>query len=230
MSLSADGKPKMESKARKRYPKDKEALAVLKEARRRKGEDSYNGDSKESIIELMINEGGNATARILHGKLNGKAKGQGREKKTAKDREEAVKLWGKYLSQYLKWHPLKKKAEEEDAEPSAVRPMPYGLALRLPKMGPRWPVGRPVVPYGPRLKECRPPSACYACAIRRAGRCRVPYAERLSGPYRTDRRAEPSAVKPSGGRSSAKPSARDRSAKPSAVKPSAVSKRRAVRR
>ena len=113
--------PKEENKRRRRYPKDKEALAVLKEARRRKGEDAYDGDSNERIIELMVNEGGNAAPRILYGKLNGKAKGQGREKKTPNDREDAVELWGKYLSEYIKWHPLKVKVDRR-AEPSAVKP------------------------------------------------------------------------------------------------------------
>ena len=43
-------------KERKRYPHDKEALATLADAARRKGEKAYSGDTNEAIITRMIKE------------------------------------------------------------------------------------------------------------------------------------------------------------------------------
>ena len=103
------GKPK--NKERTRYPKDREAKAVLKEAARRKGCKSYSGDGNAAIIKYMINEPQSKwKARILYGKLKGKASGQGREHSIPIDAEKAAKKWGGYLSAYMIDHTPKQGA------------------------------------------------------------------------------------------------------------------------
>lgn len=100
---SASGVSDKTPETRKRYPKDREALEVLQEARRRKNTKSYSGDSNAAIIKHMINEWQSKwLARILHGKLKGKANGQGREHKKPLDVNKAAETWGKYLSAYLR--------------------------------------------------------------------------------------------------------------------------------
>ena len=110
-------RPKMvkniQSKAkqeRTRYPKDGEALTVLQEAKRRKGIKSYSGDKNADIIKCMIQEPQSKWAtRILYGKLKGKAGGKVREHPTPINTDKAAANWGKYLSAYLKDHPLKQR-------------------------------------------------------------------------------------------------------------------------
>ena len=92
-------------KERKRYPQDNEALEILKEAARRKGTETYANCSSQDVIRQMMAEQAHREARILRGKLHGK-KG-GREQVKAKDRETAIKTWGKYLSAYILDHPPK---------------------------------------------------------------------------------------------------------------------------
>lgn len=98
----------VKNKARKRYPKDKEAIETLAEAARRKGEKAYSGDSSKAIILRMIEEPQSKwTARILHGKLKSKASGQVRTHNKPLDKDKAADNWGKYLSAYLRDHPSK---------------------------------------------------------------------------------------------------------------------------
>lgn len=99
------GTPQNALKTRKRYPQDKEALDLLKEAARRKGTETYAGCSSQEVIRQMMDEHTNWEARILHGKLHGK-KG-GREQVKAKDRVRTIDTWGKYLSAYILDHPSK---------------------------------------------------------------------------------------------------------------------------
>ncbi len=93
-------------KPRRRYPQDKEAVAVLAEGARRKKTEAYHGDSNEDIIKRMIEEPQSRWKnRILYGKLTGKAKGQVRERTQPLDIDGAASNWGKYLSAYMKEHP-----------------------------------------------------------------------------------------------------------------------------
>jgi len=106
-TIQSKSKAKQE---RTRYPKDGEALTVLQEAKRRKGIKSYSGDKNADIIKCMIQEPQSKWAtRILYGKLKGKAGGKVREHPTPINTDKAAANWGKYLSAYLKDHPLKQR-------------------------------------------------------------------------------------------------------------------------
>lgn len=95
---------------RTRYPTDSEALGVLQEAKRRKSTKSYSDCSNADIIKCMITEPQSKWARrILHGKLKRKAGGKMLEYPTPINAEKAAANWGKYLSAYLKDHPLKQR-------------------------------------------------------------------------------------------------------------------------
>ncbi len=94
--------PEQKKKRSPRYPKDKEALKVLEEAKRRYESDAYENYSLAEVISKMVNEDTNYTARILHGKLKGKD--GGREQVKSQDREKAIETWGKYLSAYIVAH------------------------------------------------------------------------------------------------------------------------------
>lgn len=94
-----------------RYPQDNEARKALEEAARRKRCKSYSGDSNADIIKHMIEEPESKwAARILYGKLKGKANGQGRKQTKPLDKDKAAKTWGKHLSAYLKDRPPKQGA------------------------------------------------------------------------------------------------------------------------
>lgn len=100
--------PATPKRKRTRYPKDQEALEVLKDAKRRKNSPAYDGDSNAAIITHMIQEAQSKwKARILHGKLGGKASDKGREHTKPLDTKKAANNWGKYLSAYLKDPPRK---------------------------------------------------------------------------------------------------------------------------
>ena len=96
---------KKTNRARTRYPKDSEALNVLREGMRRAGTKAYSGDSHKAIMLKMITEPQSKwAARMLYGKLKGKASGQGREHTRPLDILKAADNWGKYLSAYIKDH------------------------------------------------------------------------------------------------------------------------------
>lgn len=99
------------TKERRRYPHDAEALNVLQEAARRKACKSYSDDSNAAIIKHMINEPQSKWAsRILYGKLKGKASGQVRQYAKPRNADKTAETWGKYLSEYRKDHPPKQGA------------------------------------------------------------------------------------------------------------------------
>lgn len=101
-----DAKPS--AMPRRRYPTDTEALALLKEAARRKRTPVHKDDSNETIIRTMVEEPQSKwKGRIVYGKKSGKADGGAFESGKSRPFDKEIKNWGKYLSAYILSHPTK---------------------------------------------------------------------------------------------------------------------------